>query len=120
MGLAYLFMEKPFQIVICCQKSARFCIFLQTRALGGAHMFRIHFRFVLVFFAALLTGTVASAETLTETSPDGQITLTVSDDGGMARYALSYRGEAVIAPSQLGLLFRDHHGFDSEIGRAHV
>ena len=78
-------------------------------------MFRMQLRFVLVFFAALLASTVASAETLTETSPDGQITLTVSDDGGMANYALTYRGEAVIAPSQLGLLFRDHHGFDSKL-----
>src|SRR3546814_17383084 len=36
----------------------------------------------------------------------------------MARYALAYRGEAVVAPSQLGLLFRDHHGFDSNLAIA--
>lgn len=81
-------------------------------------MFRSKFRVVLAFFAGALASASASAETLTETSPDGQIALTVSDDGGMARYALSYRGEAVIAPSQLGLLFRDHHGFDSNLAIA--
>jgi len=52
------------------------------------------------------------AETLELTSPDGAITVTVSDDGGLATYAVSFEGETVIARSKLGMLFADHHGFE--------
>lgn len=54
----------------------------------------------------------AHAESLTLASPDGRIAVTVSDDNGQATYAVSYDGEAVIAPSKLGMLFADHHGFE--------
>ena len=54
----------------------------------------------------------AAAETLEVTSPDGTITVTVKDDGGQATYAVSYQGKQVIAPSKLGMLFAEHHGFE--------
>lgn len=53
-----------------------------------------------------------SAETLEVTSPDGKIIVTVKDDGGQASYAVSFEGKQVIAPSKLGMLFAEHHGFD--------
>jgi alpha-glucosidase len=67
----------------------------------------------LVGLAALLWAAApALAESLMLTSPDGKITVTVSDDGGLATYAVSFEGEKVIAPSRLGMLFADHHGFE--------
>ncbi|MFN9498397.1 MAG: glycoside hydrolase family 97 protein [Erythrobacteraceae bacterium] len=67
----------------------------------------------LVGLAALLWAAApAFAESLTLTSPDGKITVTVSDDGGLASYAVSFEGEKVIAPSRLGMLFAEHHGFE--------
>ena len=45
-------------------------------------------------------------------SPDGDIVLTVSDDGGRAAYKVDFRDSQVVAPSRLGLLFKDTQGFD--------
>ncbi len=71
---------------------------------------------IVVFLIASLTAVLPlRAETLTATSPDGAITLTVSDDGGLAIYAVSHGDKSVIAPSKLGMLFRDHHGFDRDL-----
>ena len=53
-----------------------------------------------------------AAETLELASPDGKITVTVRDDGGQATYAVAYEGKQVIAPSKLGMLFAEHHGFE--------
>jgi alpha-glucosidase len=38
------------------------------------------------------------------TSPDGALQVTVSDDSGQARYAVSYKGQPLLAPSALGLV----------------
>ncbi len=57
----------------------------------------------------------ASAETLSVTSPNGKIALTVSDDGGHAAYAISYEGEQAISSSRLGILFQSHHGFERNL-----
>ncbi len=65
-----------------------------------------------IAFAAQGAATPAHAETLTLASPDGKITVTVKDDGGQATYAVDYNGKQVIAPSKMGLLFADHHGFE--------
>lgn len=67
---------------------------------------------VVAVAALLWAATPLSAETLEVTSPDGKITVTVNDDGGLASYAVSYEGEKVIAPSRLGMLFAEHHGFE--------
>lgn len=55
------------------------------------------------------------AETLEVASPDGAISVAVSDDGGLATYAVSYNGELAMEPAQLGLLFLDHHGFERDL-----
>lgn len=60
---------------------------------------------------ALAAGAVAEAA-LTLSSPDGDIVVTVSDDAGVAAYAVAFRGETVIAPSRLGMRFENAPGFD--------
>lgn len=62
-------------------------------------------RSALLAGAALtaLYATKVSAETRTLSSPDGDVTVQVSDESGQARYAVSYRGKTLIAPSGLGL-----------------
>ncbi|WP_240633926.1 glycoside hydrolase family 97 protein [Caulobacter flavus] len=50
-----------------------------------------------------LYGAKASAETRTLSSPDGAISIQVSDESGQARYAVAYKGRTLIAPSGLGL-----------------
>ncbi|MBB5519707.1 glycoside hydrolase family 97 protein [Amphiplicatus metriothermophilus] len=62
----------------------------------------------------------ASAEEARLSSPDGEIVVTVTDEGGLARYAVEFRGETLIAPSRLGLLFKDQHGFDDGLAIASV
>jgi alpha-glucosidase len=71
----------------------------------------------LAALAALMLGMGAPlcAETLTLASPDGKITVTISDDAGLATYAVNYDGEGVIAPSRLGMLFAEHHGFERDL-----
>ena len=55
----------------------------------------------IFLFCALLTGSVAAAQTLI--SPDGNLTMTFGlSDGGVPRYALTYKGHEVIRPSRLG------------------
>ena len=56
-----------------------------------------------------------AAESVSVASPDGRIVVTVSDDGGTARYTASFAGREAIAPSKLGLMFLDHHGFDRDL-----
>ncbi len=65
-----------------------------------------------IAWAAMGTAAPAHAESLTLASPDGRITVTVSDEGGRATYAVALEGEQVIAPSLLGMLFAEHHGFE--------
>ena len=62
-------------------------------------------------YAALASG-IVHAETFEVSSPDGQITVAVSDDGGHASYTVSYAGEEAMPAARLGLLFADHHGFE--------
>ncbi len=65
-------------------------------------------------YGALASG-IVHAETIEVSSPDGQITVAVSDDGGHATYTVSYNGEEVMPAARLGLLFADHHGFEEEL-----
>ena len=48
-------------------------------------------------------------------SPDGGIVVTITDEDGKARYAVAYHGETLIAPSRLGMLFKDSQGFDDHL-----
>jgi alpha-glucosidase len=72
----------------------------------------IHWTRMIAAAAIVWAAAPAAAETLELTSPDGKITVTVKDDGGQATYAVSYQGKQVIAPSKLGMLFAEHHGFE--------
>ncbi|QFT77338.1 glycoside hydrolase family 97 protein [Erythrobacter sp. THAF29] len=74
----------------------------------------------LIISVALLSGiaTPLHAETLDVSSPDGSITVTVSDDGGHATYAVAYGGTQAMEPARLGLLFADHHGFEDDLAIA--
>lgn len=46
-------------------------------------------------------------------SPSGDIDVRIGLRDGRLQYAVSYRGDEVIRPSRLGLLFQRRHGFDS-------
>ncbi len=71
-----------------------------------------HWKSLVALAAIAWAAAPANAESLTLASPDGKITVTVSDDGGQATYAVAFEGEQVIAPSRLGMLFAEHHGFE--------
>ena len=71
-----------------------------------------HWKSLVTLAAIAWAAAPAHAESLTLGSPDGKITVTVADDGGRATYAVSYNGQQVIAPSLLGMLFAEHHGFE--------
>ena len=54
----------------------------------------------------------ASAQDLEVASPDGAIVVTLSADGmGRPTYAVTFEGETVVEPSQLGMRFAEHRGF---------
>ncbi len=71
-----------------------------------------HWKSLVTMAAIAWAAAPAYAETLTLASPDGKITVTVKDDGGQASYAVAYNGKQVIAPSKMGLLFAEQHGFE--------
>ncbi|MEM7688951.1 MAG: glycoside hydrolase family 97 protein [Pseudomonadota bacterium] len=55
------------------------------------------------------------AETLTVASPDGTIEVAISDASGSIEYTITKDGKPAIDASRLGLLFRDHHGFERDL-----
>ncbi len=61
----------------------------------------------LAFVGAAMAASVAS--------PDGRIVVTVGVEEGRAYYAVAYDGAPLIAPSRLGLVFEDQHGFDRHL-----
>lgn len=77
-----------------------------------------HWKPLVALAAIAWAAAPAHAESLTLASPDGRITVTVSDDEGRATYAVAFQGEQVIAPSRLGMLFADHHGFERDLAIA--
>lgn len=72
------------------------------------------FRCILRGVAACIAmiSLAAAADTPTVASPDGRIVVTVSADAGLARYEVRFDGKEVVAPSRLGMLFKDAFGFD--------
>lgn len=71
---------------------------------------------IAALFIIVLGGAMPlRAETLVVTSPDGAIELSVSDDGGVATYAINYEDRQAIDTSRLGILFLEHHGFESDL-----
>ena len=81
----------------------------------------------LMASSALAQGTAVTNETIkpqppaaipsvTATSPDGTIAVTIATDGeGHATYAVTRKGRAVVAPSRLGFLFTDAPKFDRHL-----
>jgi hypothetical protein len=57
---------------------------------------------MVVMTALFLTAFAANARTETVSSPDGRLTVTITDDGGQAKYAITYDGKAMLLPSLLG------------------
>ncbi len=55
---------------------------------------------------ALLAASPAFAASTDISSPDGKLTVTVTDERDFASYSVSYQGQAVIQPSRLGLEFK--------------
>ncbi|MEO1310037.1 MAG: glycoside hydrolase family 97 protein [Pseudomonadota bacterium] len=69
-----------------------------------------HVCLAILGFAAFAAA--ARAETVTVSSPNDEIVVTLTDEGGFARYSATFRGEEAVGASRLGLLFEDHFGFD--------
>ena len=61
---------------------------------------------------AAATGSAQEFEGERLLSPGGDIEVSVAARGGRLGYAVHYRGEEVVRPSQLGLLFQSRHGFN--------
>ncbi len=53
---------------------------------------------------ALVASSAAQAADQQLASPDGALKVTISDNSGQARYAVSYKGQPLLAPSPLGLV----------------
>ena len=66
---------------------------------------------LLMISAGSLAVYSAHAETIKVSSPDNAISVNVSDDDGVVRYAVNYKGKEVITPSRLGLAFNDKADF---------
>ena len=45
-------------------------------------------------------------------SPDGEILVSIKDEGGVATYSVTFHGEEVLAPSRLGMRFAKAPAFD--------
>ncbi len=58
---------------------------------------------VLALLASLALGRPVCAREAELVSPDGQVRISLSDTNGTFRYAVTYRGEAVLRPSTVGL-----------------
>ena len=78
-------------------------------------MLNLFSKLLVIIVGSALMALPLRAESIDVTSPDGTITVTVSDEGGLATYAITYGDEQAIAPSKLGMLFLDHHGFDRDL-----
>lgn len=86
------------------------CTLLWEKDMSGFWI-RIMAALALVMGAAL----PLRAESVSVASPDGNIVLTVDDEGGFATYAVTYDGKQAIRTSRLGMLLRDHHGFERDL-----
>ena len=63
-----------------------------------------------ILFIGLFSSVDVLAKTVTVSSPDNKITISVNDDN-QPSYQVSFNNETVITPSKLGMLFKNAHGF---------
>lgn len=69
--------------------------------------------FKSIFIATiLLISDVALAKTVAVSSPNGELTFRVADDGEMIQYSLDFAGEQVIGHSNLGIVFKQGSSFN--------
>ncbi|MEL7519413.1 MAG: glycoside hydrolase family 97 N-terminal domain-containing protein, partial [Pseudomonadota bacterium] len=66
---------------------------------------------------AMVLGAMAplKAETHMVSSPDGTIEVAISDASGAVTFTVTKDGKPAIGESRLGMLFKDHHGFESDL-----
>lgn len=57
----------------------------------------------LLVLASLIVATSSMAGNKTITSPDGQLTVNVSDSAGLLTYTIAYNGNQMLKPSRLGV-----------------
>lgn len=72
-------------------------------------MIRIARHLSLASLLALLATPLALAKTVTANSPDGNIAVTLSDEGETVTYKVAYRDQVVIDASPLGMAFKNTH-----------
>ena len=59
-------------------------------------------RMLTIACLAFITPSLGMAREASITSPNGKLTVTINDDGGKARYAVSLEGKQMLMPSDLG------------------
>lgn len=67
----------------------------------------------ILIIAAMLINLHIMAEDYTATSPDGNVTLTVSNDK-ILTYSVSYKGKVLVAPSPMGFEFVDEKNMSGD------
>ncbi len=63
-----------------------------------------------ILFIGLFSSVDVLAKTVTVSSPDNKITISVNDDN-QPSYQVNFSDETIITPSKLGMLFKNSHGF---------
>jgi alpha-glucosidase len=63
-----------------------------------------------ILFIGLFSPVDVLAKTVTVSSPDNKITISVNDDN-QPSYQVNFNDETIITPSKLGMLFKNSHGF---------
>ena len=63
-----------------------------------------------ILFIGLFSSVDVLAKTVTVSSPDNKITISVNDDN-QPSYQVNFNDETIITPSKLGMLFKNSHGF---------
>ena len=63
-----------------------------------------------ILFIGLFSSIDVIAKTVTVSSPDNKITISVNDDN-QPSYQVNFNDETIITPSKLGMLFKNSHGF---------
>ncbi|WP_323844706.1 glycoside hydrolase family 97 protein [Microbulbifer magnicolonia] len=78
--------------------------------MGQFRLIRLCFASMLLVFSAF-----AQAAELQVSSPNGDIALTVSDEQGIPRYRVQFRGSTLVEPSRLGMVFREGAPFSGKL-----
>ncbi|MCP4270527.1 MAG: glycoside hydrolase family 97 protein, partial [Gammaproteobacteria bacterium] len=65
----------------------------------------------LLFISVFFVNGHVFAKKQAISSPDNKLTITISDNAGEAKYAVTFNGQKVIQDSRLGILFKNQKGF---------